>query len=381
MMDSGLFRVEVWGGIAILCFFLMAFSCVAARAQKAPSREWNPVGGAPAGAKYVGEKVCATCHVQEATTYETAAMHLAGRSPADDEILLTHPLLTFKFGRYHYRIVRQGSESIYSVTDGTQTISSPIAWAFGKPVAGQTYVLQRNGKFYQGTVSYYTDINGLDITMGGPPVPPPTLEEAFGQRLASRAAHDCITCHTTGANIGGVFDPDKSTPGVTCEHCHGPGAKHVSAIEQGKVAEAQAAIFNPARLNSYDLDEFCGSCHRTWAMVVMAGIHGVHNVRFQPYRLSLSTCWNAAPGHLSCLVCHNPHKPLVRNTAFYDSKCLSCHLKKGEKRMAKHPGRACPVSTHDCVTCHMPRYKIPDSHEQFYDHDIRVVHPGQPYPE
>jgi hypothetical protein len=377
--ETGPRRGQAILGLAVLCATLVAAG-VAVYAQSGAGREWNPVEAAPAGAKYVGEEVCATCHVQEAATFKNAEMRRGGWSAAEDETLRTHPLLTLELGPYHYRIVRQGSESIYSVSDGKQTISAPILWGFGKPVIGQTFVLQHDGAYYQGTVTYYTDINGLDKTLGAPPGLPKTLEDAFGQRLPEQDAQACIICHTTGANQGGVFNPEKSTPGVTCEHCHGPGGKHVSAMEQGKVAEAKAAIFNPAQLNAYDLDDFCGACHRSWSMIVMAGITGIRDVRFQPYRLELSTCWNATPTHISCLACHDPHKPLVRDAAFYDAQCLSCHLEKGKQPQANHPGRACPVGTHDCITCHMPRYEIPGSHFRFFDHDIRVVRPGQPYP-
>jgi hypothetical protein len=38
------------------------------------------------------------------------------------------------------------------------------------------------------------------------------------------------------------------------------------------------------------------------------------------------------------------------------------------------------MSTHDCITCHMPRYELPDGHIKFFDHNIRVVRPGAPYP-
>src|SRR2546430_8947259 len=45
--------------------------------------------------------------------------------------------------------------------------------------------------------------------------------------------HDAlpISCHSLGANIGAQLDTSKATMGVTCEACHGPGLKHVQAME------------------------------------------------------------------------------------------------------------------------------------------------------
>jgi hypothetical protein len=109
-------------------------------------------------------------------------------------------------------------------------------------------------------------------------------------------------------------------------------------------------------------------------------ITDIHNVRFQPYRLEKSRCWNAADPRISCLACHNPHETVVSKASFYDSKCLACHALKGAKTDSTPPGAACPVSTKNCVTCHMPRYEFPEGHFRFADHDIRVVRPGAPYP-
>jgi len=81
-------------------------------------------------------------------------------------ILKEHTLLTFTQGRYSYRIDRRGPESIYKVTDGRQTITVPIGWAFGLGSAGQTYVFQKDGEFYESRVSFYKELNGLDLTMG-----------------------------------------------------------------------------------------------------------------------------------------------------------------------------------------------------------------------
>jgi Cytochrome c554 and c-prime len=363
--------------ISVLCATVL-LDCGVVLGQTIKRPTWNPVIGPPAGAKNVGENVCAACHVQEAQTYLETPMAHAGARAADTQILQKHPQMTFHLGPYVYRITRKGSQSIYSVSGGTNTISAPIIWAFGKPVAGQTYVFQYGGAYYQSRVSFFTDTQALGITIGDPSTVPETLEEAIGDPLNSFNAQKCISCHTTGADIGGVFQPQNSVGGVTCEACHGPGEKHVAAVQQGGPAAKE--IFNPARLRPYQLADFCGSCHRTSQDVINQGILGIRNLRFQPYRLELSACWNRTDSRISCLACHNPHKALVRTAALYDSKCLACHLLKGGPKSPNHPGKACPVSDHNCITCHMPRYELPGGHFKFTDHDIRVAHTGQPYP-
>ena len=359
-------------------FVMLGLACIGANGQSMTGQTWNPHTGPPAGAKYVGEKVCAECHVEEAKDFLKTPMARAGQFAANAEVLQTHPQLKVKMGPFRYLIVRQGDKSIYSVTDGKKTISAPILWAFGDDVGGQTYILRHDGTFYQSRISFFKELNGLAETYGAPRNLPKTLDEAFGERLNKVDAQTCIPCHTTEAIAGGVLHPESAVPGVSCEACHGPGARHVAALQKGQPA-AQLS-FNPARLSAYDLDEFCGSCHRTWEQIEESHILDIRNLRFQPYRLEKSACWDAMDKRISCMACHNPHKPLVEEAGFYDSKCLACHLEKGTDKKAGHPGPACPVATHNCVTCHMPRYELPGAHFKFTDHDIRVVPAGAPYP-
>ena len=113
---------------------------------------------------------------------------------------------------------------------------------------------------------------------------------------------------------------------------------------------------------------------------------GVVNVRFQPYRLALSRCYDQGDPRISCLACHNPHKNDQPDPAFFDAKCLACHPSSVEKKPpAASPSRtriahACRVGKQLCVSCHMPKYEIPGSHFRFTDHDIRVVREGESYP-
>jgi len=38
------------------------------------------------------------------------------------------------------------------------------------------------------------------------------------------------------------------------------------------------------------------------------------------------------------------------------------------------------VSKDKCSSCHMPKVELPGGHVAFTDHFIRVVHPGDAYP-
>lgn len=340
-----------------------------------------PTKGTYAREEFVGEPLCAKCHANEAATWATSPMAQASVLPKDSAVLQQFPNMALHSGPYSFAITKTASDWNFSVTDGSQTISEPILWAFGFNHKGQAFLLEHDGGIYDTRLSYYNGLHDLDIATGHPRGTPPTLEAALGRRMPLFETSHCFGCHATASTIRGKFDPHHATMGVTCEACHGPGAKHVAAMRAGKIEEGRRAIFNPATLGPVASVDFCGACHRTWGDVLEAGTTGVRNVRFQPYRLERSRCWRQGDARLKCTTCHNPHQPVVRDAAFYDAKCLACHVAAGAQVTADHPGKACPVATKACVTCHMPPAVIPTMHAPFTDHRIRIARAGEPFPD
>ncbi len=104
---------------------------------------------------------------------------------------------------------------------------------------------------------------------------------------------------------------------------------------------------------------------------------GMNNLRYQPYRIFSSRGHSGDP-RISCVACHDPHDKLAEDAAFYDSKCLACHLTtRGQAKTALRSAPACPVSKQQCTTCHMPKIELPGAHGKFTDHWIRIVKPGE----
>jgi hypothetical protein len=343
----------VTGARLLLPVFLIAFPAVAAPRQD-----------------------CVSCHRAQAREQPDTGMGRALESVTARGILHANPSLVFREGAYSYQIVRQQDRSIYTVTDGKATITTPLAWAFGLGAAGQTYVYQWKGNWYESRVSFYQKTGGLDLTMGALNAAPQTLEEAAGRRMSLKDSVECFHCHATNAIRANQVETDHMQPGVQCERCHGPSEKHVAAIKSGDVKEA--SMRKLGALTTEEMSDFCGQCHRTWSKIAMDGPHDLNNVRFQPYRLTNSKCYDAADARIRCVACHDPHREVEHNAAFYDAKCLACH-----GALAPRPAAAkvCRTAAEKCVSCHMPKYEIPGSHNLFSDHWIRVVKAGEAYPE
>ena len=207
--------------------------------------------------------------------------------------------------------------------------------------------------------------------MGAANSKPQTILEAAGRHMSSMEARECFGCHSNGAVSEGKLHMEALVPGVGCQSCHGLVEKHVEAVRAGDPAAAKLPHLG-AR-SSEEISELCGRCHRTWSQIALDGPRGVNNVRFQPYRLTNSKCYDAADPRIRCTACHDPHGPLETNLASYDAKCAACHL------AALHT-KVCRVAKGNCAGCHMPKLELPGAHARFTDHQIRIARAGEPYP-
>jgi hypothetical protein len=307
------------------------------------------------------------------------ALALPGANP----VLKENPKLTVRKGPYTYIIETHADESTYNVSDGTHTISVPIHWNFGS--GAQTWVLERNGRQYESAVSFYPSIPGLDFTTGDEDLKPRNLEEAVGRQIELRETKVCFGCHASDAVSNGKMTYESLRPGVTCNHCHAGTSAHLSDSFNGNFDSAPPDL---RKRSSEDISNFCGQCHRTWETVVRNHWRGELTVRFQPYRLANSKCFDGADPRISCIACHDPHQDVVRQDSSYDPQCLACHSPAAVPQVssdtasttAQTHAKICPTAKSGCVSCHMPKVKLPNGHMTFTDHQIRVVKAGQPFP-
>ena len=325
------------------------------------------IAGSVFAVAYASEHPCEKCHAAEVRSQPATSMAHALQRAADSAILNEHPSLRMTINGYTYSFRRDGETLRYSVEGGGRTFSTVIPWAFGLGSAGQTYLYEYSGAWYEARASFYSAIQGLDVTIGHRNLPAESIEEAAGRRLQKSEAKRCFGCHA-GGSLAAV------TPGVQCERCHENALQHARAFTGH--GETTTTPENLGQLDSEQMADFCGQCHRTWQEIAANGPHDINNVRLQPYRLVSSKCYESSllDKRLSCVACHNPHREVERAVQFCNAKCRSCH----------QPGlpnvRTCSKADRDCVGCHMPKVELPEAHFSFTDHRIRIVRAGEPYP-
>ena len=321
----------------------------------------------------------------------------AAMPPAVADLLHSNRDLSFRSNQYSYRIQtapNQG-DSTYSVTDGVQTRSYPLTWAFGAGRVGQSYLFKKSdGDFYEARVTFYPKLARLEFTPARVLLDPADIDEAMYRRVPGSEIVRCFSCHSTAAVLNNGFDEAHLVPGVKCEACHGPGQDHVTAMGPGHKENTGTHIYNPQHLAPTDSIEFCGSCHGSWWDVKLSKVTGPSTTRSAPYRLATSKCWGKGDdSRLKCTSCHNPHKPLETRSEAYDAVCLQCHAARKSPtaiRATASPQRttdaatlkaACKVGTEKCTSCHMPKTYVSDMHDDFTDHRIRIVRAGEAFPE
>jgi hypothetical protein len=332
---------------------------------------------------------CATCHAAVAASYSQAPMQHALLSPGNNPVLEGHPNLSTMIGRYSYSVQTHDGQSTYTGSDGNDSIALPIRWIFGQH--SQTWVLEKDGVFYESQVSFFRRDQDLATTPGHAGLVPHSLTEAIGRRTSHAELLKCFNCHSTDATEGAKLTLDKLRPGLSCERCHEGADQHMADAIHNNFTSLPRSL---KAMNAEDAANFCGQCHRTWDTAIRNHWHGPADVRFQPYRLMNSQCFLGSDPRISCIACHDPHKPVDTNVASYDSKCLACHgATKSSAPASSQPAadahlqaahvqaaKTCPVATSNCASCHMPKIELPEGHAAFTDHEIRVVRPNETYP-
>ena len=203
-------------------------------------------------------------------------------------------------------------------------------------------------------MSYFRELKGLGPTLGSAGSIPVDVNEAVGRLMTREDKLSCFGCHATDAVSGRQITLEKLKPGVQCNHCHhdarnapgGDGAKWLPAGGGNRKREVKRVI---CRANIGFLRTVSPDLGRTGCATESQAIA---NVRFQPYRLAGSKCYDADDARISCLACHDPHHELSAETTDYDPKCQACH--GGGKPGAK----VCPVSKSRCASCHMPKLEL-----------------------
>jgi hypothetical protein len=374
----------------------------------------NPISGEATGAGYMGSQACARCHRAIFNSYARTDM---GRSmsPVTPEFLKTVPdsasVFDPRLNRHFDVSVQSGSlyQSEYETRVDGGTIfreTRKIDWIIGAGANGLGGIVSRDNFLFEAPLSYYSKTHAWALSPGYE-----FRDYAFNRPILTA----CIACHSgfpqpASDGDGKFLEPPFQELAIGCENCHGPGAGHVIEMSEGAAPASNGApsIVNPAKIASRLADNLCMSCHQFGgARVLQPGknwrdfrpgapldetlaILVVPPKRESPpqsdllqhyFSMTLSKCYRASGGRLSCITCHDPHvEPRGEVVgSYYRDKCFTCHTEKScavplAIRQRKNP-------PDDCAGCHMPKRDIGViSHSELTNHRI-VASPEERFPD
>ena len=223
----------------------------------------------------------------------------------------------------------------------------------------------------------------------------------------------CIACHGTEA----IHEPptpnrfqEPVVDGIACHRCHGPTEQHVAfwtAATDAKVppdltiAKQDESLSETISLTPGQSNDLCLQCHLQGDVTVYEpdtnpfefhagdrlrdhrhdflvdlGEQSALGVASHGARMLQSRCYTASSGELTCVLCHDPHKPSGDFDAdHYDSKCATCHTPQSCNRIGAARETAAATG---CVACHMPQRASQEGiHLVFTDHAM-VRHKPSP---
>ncbi len=367
--------------------------------------------GAPPG--YADPAVCAQCHGPIAESYSKTGMSRTFRSVGADSRLpeLEHASFDHPPSGEHFLSERRdGKYYIRRSTAGVtgqpaDSFDAPVDYTMGSGDHAVNYLHRtRDNQLVEIPLSWYSENGGH---WGMSPGYDRSQHSGFGRAISYR----CMFCHNQYPEVAegpGNWDaatvfPAQLPEGIDCQRCHGPGARHVQAVGQGRPSsEIRAAIVNPARLTPERRMEVCMECHLETTTTELPGAimrfersvfsyrpgepladyilffdHAPgtgHDDKFEfvssVYRLRKSACFQSSAGQLTCLNCHDPHQAMSRQDSLRrtDRACVACH----RDAIAKLVSQGRHTAAAECAACHMPQRRGEDViHATVTDHMIQ----------
>jgi hypothetical protein len=316
---------------------------------------------------WADERRCVDCHQQGATFWETGHAQTLQRAEHGSSAELLATLADAPAVRGSGTVVTRTDASLVArnLHDGFESRAT-LDWCFGSGRHARTWVSTLSDS--QGATdlleyrwSWYRATQGFDITPGQPNEPVPGYFCQLGVLFDPPKSRRCFGCHVSHLPLdAGQLQEAELKPGVTCQRCHGPRAEHVvSGGERGGDGFW-------SRASQQESVERCAECHRSADEQPPDTItpDNPDIVRFQPIGLTRSACYQHSA--MTCVTCHDPHRPLEAQDSTGDWQCVQCHAGHRDDQVPCRAGHSA-----DCLRCHMPKVRM-ERPLWFTDHWIRT---------
>lgn len=350
----------------------------------------------------IGSQVCAECHAEIVADYARSGMSRTWRAAAAGTLpeLTANADVEDLVSRYRYRVAVSGSgiEQIETRDDNPRhALRRQARYLVGSGKNAVAAVAAERGYLTQMPVAWFRHDHAWRMNPGF---------ELYNHRFDRPITPGCIACHGTAA----VHEPPTANrfqepiaAGIDCQRCHGSAAQHVafwSTEAVGKthpdstIGAAAATLGVSVGMQPAQANDLCLQCHlqgdatvyqadsgplqlrpgdrlrdHRHDFLVDSGERSALGIASHGARMLRSRCYLESGGRLTCVLCHDPHKPAADfDAAYYDGKCATCHAPESCRR-TEEPPRTSPAT--GCVNCHLPQRSSREGiHLVFTDHAI-----------
>ena len=325
------------------------------------------------GKDYIGSASCMSCHKEvydsylKAHHYNTSAVIdkeiFAKQHPRNDSVFYSDNL----FVRFH-----QQADGFYQTaySRGIEAASHRMDMVFGSGKKGQTFLTWSDSSLYQLPLSWSFELNKWINSPGYP----------RDKAMFNRMIHvKCFECHATYAEQRvdeynkTLYDSSSIVLSISCETCHGPGAKHVEYHTKNPADKRPAFIINTATLSRQQQLDACASCHSGLRENLQPAFSFLPGNKldefFKPANdsikktkldvhgnqyglLTASKCFKQSLT-LNCSSCHNTHQDETNKLELFAQRCMNCHNDANHNFCTvKNTDKQTLIS--NCINCHMP---------------------------
>jgi len=319
---------------------------------------------------YVGNAACTECHTSIAAVHQKSRHNNTLRFMTQESLGEQTPPLE-KIPKTDFMMQIKGNHFEFGRADGQGGGMKKLDLAFGSGKTGMAFAaVVGPDQLAEARVSWFPPRREWYETPGQQSLPKGTP----GNVSQGESARQCVGCHTITLPSNNLM-PEEKFLGVGCEACHGPGNRHVAAMQAGEMA--QVFMDKLGSLDGNAMSDLCGRCHRTEKDVIAKNLDRSKTTLFQAYGLAQSECFIQGQGKLTCVTCHDPHTDVSMDEKGYNAVCMNCHASPQTRPEKAVPAKACPVNPKEkCITCHMPKKHepvFPGSPRHVADHYIRVI--------
>lgn len=389
----------------VLWLVAAVFSILAACAARRPVQA--PVGVAASGG-YVENETCLSCHQAEGEKWKRSHHFHAMSAATDATVLGDFNGATFTARGLTTRFFRRNG-AFWVRTDG-RAGELQVQYCMGDGPLQQYVVALPGGRLQCLTVAWDSQTRrwvqlspGQDAAGTGDMRQQDGLVAPAGRRLSRSASRTqnwnsmCASCHTTHLDkrydeVTDTYATTWSEINVSCQACHGPGARHVVwARTEGR--DPRHDGFVPLRSRSAaDEVDVCAACHSRRSQLtatpdpnrpLLANYlpetlsPGLYYADGQPlaetYQYGSYRQSRMYQSGVRCTDCHDAHSDGLK--AEGNAVCTQCHQYFAHERFPSAAGWFDTEHHHHhrkdmlCVSCHMPEAGLRR------DHSFRIPRP------